>query len=350
MKISETFFNKLSLKLMVGVLTFTLLMSAAAGVIYVNTKPDSVPSTSVSNHGISKFIKCFDISDNWKFLFTTKENQPNSIPVINGLRSISCLWILLFHVMWYMYFTVDNKTFLISYAEKIVFQYISTAPLLVDIFFTISGFLLTYNFLMNSKKMEEIQKNSLVNNGKVYMKMVLHRYLRLAPLYLVMIGLVEVFTSYADDVSLFHLEDRNDQICSKYWWRNFLFIQNLFEQNELCLNWTWSLACEMQFFLLTTALLFLYTKNQTKAKLLFVAGLCGTIIWQVIIGFRLHYQLSYDVMFATGTQIYISPFMRVMPYFLGTATGWYLANNKSSLLATDVISPLMEKCLWIWPF
>lgn len=178
MKISETFFNKLSLKLMVGVLTFTLLMSAAAGVIYVNTKPDSVPSTSVSNHGISKFIKCFDISDNWKFLFTTKENQPNSIPVINGLRSISCLWILLFHVMWYMYFTVDNKTFLISYAEKIVFQYISTAPLLVDIFFTISGFLLTYNFLMNSKKMEEIQKNSLVNNGKVYMKMVLHRYLR----------------------------------------------------------------------------------------------------------------------------------------------------------------------------
>lgn len=183
MKLSETFFNKLSLKLVVGVLTFTFIMLAAAGVItplVVNNKPgdnDSVlPSGEPS--GISKFIKCFDLSDNWKFLFATKENQPNSIPVINGLRSISCLWILLFHVMWYMYFTVDNKTFLISYAEKIVFQYISTAPLLVDVFFTISGFLLTYNFLMNSKKMEEIQNNSFSRNAKVYLKMVVHRYLR----------------------------------------------------------------------------------------------------------------------------------------------------------------------------
>lgn len=177
MKVSETFFNKLSLKLVVGVLTFTFLMMTAAGVITTNSKPSTdVPSDEPS--GLSKFIKCFDLSDNWKFLFTTKENQPNSIPVINGLRSISCLWILLFHVMWYMYFTVDNKTFLISYAEKIVFQFISTAPLLVDIFFTISGFLLTYNFLMNSKKMEEIRNNSFAKNAIVYSKMVVHRYLR----------------------------------------------------------------------------------------------------------------------------------------------------------------------------
>lgn len=105
-------------------------------------------------------------------------------------------------------------------------------------------------------------------------------------------------------------------------------------------------------------------RNQTKAKLLFVAGLCGTIIWQVTIGFRLHYQLSYDVMFATGTHVYISPFVRALPYFLGSATGWYLANIKKSQSAAastsstssssssnltsvnEIVSPLMEKCLW----
>lgn len=185
MKVSEKFFKKMSLKLLVGVLTFTILMLTAAGV--VTTTPPSktgegsnAVSTSTSDDfpGTTKFIKCFDLSNNWKFLFTTKENQLNSIPVIDGLRSISCLWILLFHVMWYMYFTVDNKTFLISYAEQNVFQYISTAPLLVDVFFTISGFLLTYNFLMNSKKMQEIQNNSFSMNAKVYLKMVVHRYLR----------------------------------------------------------------------------------------------------------------------------------------------------------------------------
>lgn len=46
----------------------------------------------------------------------------------------------------------------------------------------------------------------------------------------------------------------------RFWWRNLLYINNLFSHDELCMNWTWSMACEMQFFLAFTFILFIYAK------------------------------------------------------------------------------------------
>jgi hypothetical protein len=46
----------------------------------------------------------------------------------------------------------------------------------------------------------------------------------------------------------------------RYWWRNALYINNLFSHDELCMNWTWSMACEMQFFAVFTLILFIYAK------------------------------------------------------------------------------------------
>lgn len=46
----------------------------------------------------------------------------------------------------------------------------------------------------------------------------------------------------------------------RYWWRNALYINNLFSRDDLCMNWTWSMACEMQFFLIFTLILFVYAK------------------------------------------------------------------------------------------
>jgi hypothetical protein len=39
-----------------------------------------------------------------------------------------------------------------------------------------------------------------------------------------------------------------------------LYINNLFDHDDLCMNWTWSMACEMQYFLIFTVILFMYAK------------------------------------------------------------------------------------------
>lgn len=291
---------------------------------------------------ISNFIRCFDLINNGRSLFTFEQASPSSIPVINGLRSVSCLWIMLFHVIWYMYFTVDNKTFLISLGERAFFQYVSTAPLLVDVFFTISGFLSVYNFIRNEKNLQRVANSGFVDNCKAFGRMVLHRYLRLAPLYLILTAIVEIFTAYTEDVSLFHIHERYDQTCPKFWWRNVLLIQNLFSHEHLCLNWTWSLACEMQFYIIGIGALFTYVKYPKTIKALAVLGLLSSVLWTAFVGFEIHYRLSFDVMYHTGTQMYINPFIRISPYIVGSIAGWFLATTKGQFSVNTVF----EKCAW----
>lgn len=129
-----------------------------------------------------------------------------------------------------------------------------------------------------------------------------YAFFRLSPLYLMVGLLTEIFTSYIADVSKFWIHDRTDLNCQRYvwgswvvmtdiiwkfsvsfflschfypnfflnirmnlhtyryWWRNILYIHNLFDHDELCMNWTWSMACEMQFFVMFTIILFFYAK------------------------------------------------------------------------------------------
>ncbi|XP_039956789.1 nose resistant to fluoxetine protein 6-like [Bactrocera tryoni] len=377
LKLNKSFFEKRTFKMMSVFLAFTSLMLLVAAFLRVKpvveakreqnsskvTQESSVdvaqqllptkdskeppnsataPSDCSAHSNLRDYVKCFDVLDNYDKMFTVRENGKREIPVINGLRSVCAMWLAAFHVFWYMYFTVNNKAFLISYAERIFFQYVSSAPLLVDVFFTISGFLQAYNFIRNTKQMETIRANSLLQNVKYFFKLLFHRYLRLGPLYLVMMGTVDLFFAYIADVSVYHISERFDEKCTQYWWRNLIFIQNLFDHNDMCLNWTWSLACEMQYYVLATILLFTYAKNPRLVKGFTAAILVGTIVWSYSIGLDTKFQLSFDSVLATGTDIYISPFVRILPYVLGAVTAWYLLQRQSQI----DISELKEKCFW----
>ncbi|KAM7343794.1 nose resistant to fluoxetine protein 6-like [Cochliomyia hominivorax] len=364
LKIADNFFERESFKLISIFIAFILAMILIASHLRAQStkeminKLDNLASTegsdpsaspsiaelNLSNYPrIRSFIMCFDVQENFDKMFTTKESKPCEIPVINGLRSVCALWILVFHVVWYMYFTVNNKTFLISYAEKVFFQYVSSAPVLVDVFFTISGFLQTYNFLRNKEKMELIRKSSFVQNTKQFFKMFFHRYLRLGPLYLVVMAVVDILFAYISKVSVYHINERFDENCANYWWRNLLFIQNLFDHKDMCLNWTWSLACEMQYFVIATILLFTYAKHPKVAKFLTICCFIANIVWSFSIGLNINFQLSFDTFFATGTDIYISPFVRVLPYIMGAAAGWYFLEYKKREFD---LSEFQEKLFW----
>lgn len=83
---------------------------------------------------------------------------------------------------------------------------------------------------------------------------------RLTPFYLIVVGATEIATTYLVETSPLWVHARFDKMCSQYWWRNVLYIQNFYAVEEYCVNWTWSMACEMQFFVIVMALLFLYAK------------------------------------------------------------------------------------------
>lgn len=124
-----------------------------------------------------KFIECFSLQKNWNRLFCCDVSK-DTVPAVDGLRSIGCIIILLFHSCFFGHFVIENAATMLSIGEQFPWQFIMTAAFVVDVFFTISGFLLTYNFLRNQKRVHEIRSNSINNNLKLFGKQLLSRYLR----------------------------------------------------------------------------------------------------------------------------------------------------------------------------
>lgn len=146
-------------------------------------------------------------------------------------------------------------------------------------FFVISGFLATSNLLSDGNRMREIKYNNLLQNARLYAQLLLQRYIRLTPLLILSMLMSLIGSALLNDVSIFWQFCRDDLKCSqwvvlrhssefddewkcvfRYWWRNALYAQNLFAFDDMCMTWTWSLACDMQFFALTTLVLFAYVR------------------------------------------------------------------------------------------
>ncbi|XP_058463284.1 nose resistant to fluoxetine protein 6-like [Malaya genurostris] len=281
----------------------------------------------------AKVINSFNLRRNLNTVFRT-DVGPRSLPVICGIKSISCFLILCFHIQWYTFFTINNSAVMFHYAEQIRYQLVSNAPLLVDAFFAISGFLVTYNFIQNRDRIEEIKVNGYWQNGKLYGKMVIQRYLRLSPLYLMITAIGELMTSYLVDTSKFWVHERSDLCCQRYWWRNVLYIQNLFDIDDLCLNWTWSLACEMQYYIISVGLLFVYARNAKLGKSIYVLTAVATFVFNMAVTLMYHFVPSYDVLYNTGSALYIAPWIRVSPYVVGAYFGWLLSATRGELSFT----------------
>lgn len=110
---------------------------------------------------------------------------------------------------------MNNPTSLFHSSEQFYYKMFGNAAMLVDCFFTMSGFLAAYNFLKSSR-VQEIQNNSLLQNIKLYGKMLLQRYIRLTPLYLIVILITEISMTVLKDTSLFMIYERADLRCEKY--------------------------------------------------------------------------------------------------------------------------------------
>jgi len=217
------------------------------------------------------------------------------------------------------------------YGEMKICQPMYTLTFIVDIFFTISGLLLSYNFLRNQADMTLIRQNTLWKNVKLFTTRLLYRYLRLTPLYLFIIGANEISSSYLDETSLFWIETREDIRCQAYWWRNLLYINNLFPLKYMCVGWSWYLSCEMQFFIFFTLLLFLYAKQPELTKKIFICSFAAFTAIHFYKFYETKYTPANDVMTSTFDQLYTPPWMRIIPYLIGVGSGWLLVNRKHTL-------------------
>lgn len=105
----------------------------------INDHIQVLPQQPISHSELPLFqrlVRCFNIRVNFSSIVSTY-SPPSALPVINAFKSVGCIMILYFHLIWYSLYTINNATEVFALGEQLQWQWLSTSPLVVDIFFII---------------------------------------------------------------------------------------------------------------------------------------------------------------------------------------------------------------------
>lgn len=135
---------------------------------------------------------------------------------------------------------------------------------MVQTFFTISGFLLTVQFVEMTQQFK--RKNWDVS---YFWIAIVYRYIRLTPVYALMV--------LFDATWLVHTNSgpgwkRNAWIersyCRRNWWTNLLYINNYVNVPETCLPQSWFLSADYQLFIVALIVLLVIWRYPNKTKII----------------------------------------------------------------------------------
>jgi peptidoglycan/LPS O-acetylase OafA/YrhL len=216
----------------------------------------------------------------------------------------------------------------------------------VDIFFVISGFLIT-NLLIN-----EYQSNlASGQRGHIsFRNFYLRRVKRIVPMALTVIVVALVYAYFNYSQARFS-QVRNDAIWASLFGANIHYMQeslNYFQQAQAVslLQHYWSLAVEEQFYLVFPALFLLFARIKSKAKswlitpliavsLLSIVSLVSAIISDTP---NQSYFSSFDRAYELGIGVLLAIVLALLKFSLSTALTNFLSLSGIALIAFSVLS------------
>lgn len=279
-------------------------------------------------------LHCFSTLSNGRKILSMKvsaSSAKDNFGCIHGIRFFSTCWVVLGHSWSLMPYKTMNPKAVLTDAYGLGMQTIVNGSVSVDTFFLMSGLLVSFLLLR-----ELDRTKGKFNVGLFY----LHRYLRLTPVYAVILGFVATLMVYLGTGPNWYNVNLLSNACRISWWRQFLYINNLFplDPYHQCIGQAWYLAVDMQLFLLSP--LFIYPLwRWRKAGLAFLAFV-ATISYATIFTAYAIYDLPPAYIptrldnLGTASDFfdhyYLKPWTRAPPYLLGIWAGWYLHITKES--------------------
>ncbi|XP_071100848.1 nose resistant to fluoxetine protein 6-like [Haliotis cracherodii] len=264
-----------------------------------------------------QLLLAFSITRNTEKLLSVNSSA-SDLSCLHGVRVLSMAWVILGHTVLICLTSAINPVDGFKDLSSFTMQAVTNGTVAVDTFFVMSGCLVAVLFLREKEK-----------NGKLTARqMVLyyvHRFLRLTPLYMMVIMFYVCISGYFRDGPLATpLPDREN--CRRNWWINLLYINNVYKSSptEICLGQSWFLANDMQFYWI--------------APLALVPLACGWpfIGFLVILVLIATHIISYSYLeyFVKGsavvnsaqfsTEIYFMPYCRVGVFAIGMTLGYIL--------------------------
>ncbi|XP_059046683.1 nose resistant to fluoxetine protein 6-like [Achroia grisella] len=287
------------------------------------------------------YLLSFSVRKNWSKLIAPSERgtdpRLDRLKLFNGLRTITMICVFFSHatlIMSYSY--ISNPLFVEKAYDDPLKQLLYNGSLVTHSFFVMSAFLLAYNLQIHSEKH--------VITWKHFPRGVLLRWLRLTPMYALMLGTISTVMRHMGDGPLWQLVVTSESAaCRQYWWAHVLYINNYIYDDAWCTPQTWYLASDTQMFGLCLLLcVMMKTPRSRKIMLtvLFVYSLLvvaahtyfqnlDAVVLQKPESFRSVY--AYD---ATFRLLYARGHTNLSTYTLGLAGGfltYYLQTEKKDL-------------------
>lgn len=189
--------------------------------------------------------------------------------VIDGIRAIAILWVIILHV-WFFQLNIFPET-THKIANFPLFAWITRGDLGVDLFFVISG------FLIGTILFKEFKKTTKINFKKFYTR----RFFRLIPVYVfsMIIGIY-----FLKGTGLDNWQDA---------WANLLYINNYVTGSYI--PWTWSLAIEEQFYIITPFLIaFILPLFKRKYLLFLISAIIPIALTYYYSAHILHFSIPFN--------------------------------------------------------
>ncbi|KAK6962032.1 nose resistant to fluoxetine protein 6, partial [Biomphalaria glabrata] len=235
------------------------------------------------------------------------------IKCLNGLRVLSMMWVVFGHTSNFIPKGRKDKE---EYNFEFIFYLFCNAPFAVDSFFLLSGCLVSYIFITKIKGIGYLTASHMIQYYS-------HRYLRLTPLFALTILIHTGLSPYLGNGPMAHYVEQSK--CQLYWWRNLLYISNLYSYNDLCVPWTWYMPNDMQFYaiapLFTIPIVYGFVRLGLLTAGLMVACHFVSTIYTIYHG---DFLTREDARENYLTHIYIKPWTRIGPYAIGLVLGFLM--------------------------
>jgi len=186
----------------------------------------------------------FSIRRNTKALLANE--HPHHIRLIDSLRALSFHWVFGFHVIYMLRLFIPQERIDAYFESTSILAFLWRGPLGVDVFFVISGFLITLLMIL------EYQKKGKIDIVRFYKR----RFMRLMPVYYT--AMIIIIVGYLPRFEKVQLDTTANA------WANFLYVNNFLPFSDQFMLWSWSLAVEEQFYILFPLLFILLMKSGAR--------------------------------------------------------------------------------------
>ncbi|XP_023942009.2 O-acyltransferase like protein [Bicyclus anynana] len=190
----------------------------------------------------------WSVRSSWRALTAPAPvSQGVDLRVFDGLRVFCMLGVILEHVTWLamLSYVADTRAYEQMTRSGDVILMINSS-LVVQIFFIMASFLLAHKLL---------KQRSSSSAVSTFFDTMFNRLIRICPSYFVVVWFASSwFERLGSGPQWSSLVGSEAKVCRRKWWTHLLFLNNVVDPDEKCLIQTWSLAADMQLYMLALVL------------------------------------------------------------------------------------------------